>query len=598
MPSRTYTFADPTQYIYSDLIEIVDDKFKLSLQQGDIDYTEDFADDTGFTYDNTKAEFTGGLVRQTDQIPTDATFGATYDNSVNGSFGDGITTGAVFGSAVIVDEQLNIGNGSVVYDADGNADAQQVGCIRCKWTPPYSGAAPSVQNIFTIQKDAASSFNRIWLYHTATLLFWQIANSSGATIVSQAETFSPVAGTTYEFELNYDLTTGATRLFSNGVQLGSTNTNTGARDSNIGYLRIGSDSSIFKLEDLIIFDSVQHTANYTPGYTVPEYRYTTTSVITPEMQHAGDGTIKLANTFSTTEAGSPKYTIQVGRSGNYLYWNGAAWSISDGSYAQANDATTFNANLSSLDVDGEIYGQFKIIFTGSNTISSVSNLVINMNVDIGYSTTNPTVAFVQTIDMESLSSFLEVTTKSGSDEIKYILSKDGAQYYYNGSAWVTSDGTYAKSNTATEIEANKATFTDTGVEVAITMLLHSADGTTTPQVTSVALTYDFWGGDITEPNKCIVYGTVYKADGTADSGVTIKCVLNSNSIVYNNELILENIPAIEAEADSNGYWEIELIETANMGNNEKWIFTFLSDAGRKIYKKSVPNQATASFVSL
>ena len=42
----------------------------------------------------------------------------------------------------------------------------------------------------------------------------------GVAVVSQAEAFSPIADTEYEIEINWDITTGATMVFVDGVQLG------------------------------------------------------------------------------------------------------------------------------------------------------------------------------------------------------------------------------------------------------------------------------------------------------------------------------------------------------------------------------------------
>jgi hypothetical protein len=77
----------------------------------------------------------------------------------------------------------------------------------------------------------------------------------------------------YEFELNWDITAGASRLFVNGKQFGATITATGVRNSSIGLLRVGGGydstsplASNFGIEKLIIFNTVQNTADYTPGY--------------------------------------------------------------------------------------------------------------------------------------------------------------------------------------------------------------------------------------------------------------------------------------------------------------------------------------------
>lgn len=63
MPSLSFPFTNPANYTYdSNKIDISGGKAKLALQQDDIDFTEDFVDDTDFTYDSNKSEFSGGQV--------------------------------------------------------------------------------------------------------------------------------------------------------------------------------------------------------------------------------------------------------------------------------------------------------------------------------------------------------------------------------------------------------------------------------------------------------------------------------------------------------------------------------------------------------
>ena len=595
-----YPFNTPANYTYdSDKIEITGGKAKLKLQHAELPFTEDFADDTGFIYNSDLAEFIGGQVQQKSII--EAICGANFNTDINlEDWSGGVVTGTAYNGAGITSGKLDLSgsvNKYIDFDALNNADMQQTGCIRFKWTPKYSGAG-SFQYLFTIVQAAGNANNRIRMYHQSTLLFYVISDSVGGSIVSVAETFSPVADTEYEIELNFDITTGATRLFVDGVQLGSTQTGTGTRSSNIGLLRLGKDlngngNADFLIDDLIIFDSVQHTSNYTKGYSVPDYKYSETNIILPEMEHVGDGSILDFISFATTESGSPRYLLQIGRSGDYLYWDGAAWSVSDESYNQANDETTFDTNCTSLDVDGEKYGQFMLIFPDSNIQSSVSELTATLNVNNGYPTDNPIIEPGSSQLLDALDNFVVVKTITGSDLIKYVLKKGSSYYYHDGSSWVVSDGTYAQSNTEAEIVTNKATFTTSGINFKWVAFLHSDDGSTYPEIDTITVDYSFFE----QPESirtCVVWGYNYNPDGTP-STETFEIRLNTDGIKYKSESVVR-YESLTVTPDSNGYWEQDLIETVNMPDTVYYRFIF-SDRIAEI-EKDVPDQDSSNIWDL
>src|SRR5690606_17237049 len=106
--------------------------------------------------------------------------------------------------------------------------------------------------------------------------------------------WNPTAGTTYEIELVLDTQNGVCRLFIDGVlhgTLGSTFT----RSNTATRLYVGSNAVYTpcdaSFEDLIFFSNVQHTANYSPGYTVPEKIYLGSTVALPPFTYTGLGTI-------------------------------------------------------------------------------------------------------------------------------------------------------------------------------------------------------------------------------------------------------------------------------------------------------------------
>ena len=148
--------------------------------------------------------------------------------------------------------------------------AQQTGTIHFKLTPTYSGAPAATQYLFGISKQASDTSGAILLFHSASNGFMNlvVADSAGSTALNVVlGTWSAVASQEYDFELDYDFTNGATRLFIDGVQFGSIQTTVVTRGP-IGLIRVGehvtnqSVTSEFLLRDFVVFSDVLHTTDY------------------------------------------------------------------------------------------------------------------------------------------------------------------------------------------------------------------------------------------------------------------------------------------------------------------------------------------------
>jgi hypothetical protein len=604
--TKQYAFVDPNNYTFdSDLIEFTESqkpRLKLSNNPGQ-DFVEDFADDTGHVYDSNAAEFVGGKYQQKDKQLENSQSWATYDNTIDLTFGPGTLTGNATNGASISGNRLDLAHSDVRYVdyvATNNIIAVQTGAIRFKYTPNYSGSPTGDRTM--LYYSGTGNNNLLFIRHKGSgQLQVIIYNSSGVSIITvDLGAWSPTASTTYEMELNYDITVGATRLFVDGIQFGSTQINTGTRNSAITDLRVGSnvagtDSSNFYIEDLIFFDTVQHTTNYTPGYTLEEYKYIEGYDTLPEMEYTGAGTLISFDSLTYTLTGSAKIALQIGRSGVWSYWNGATWATGDGTKDYMCSFSDFAANVGTLDIEGEIYGQFKIYFPDSNSQGDIDILTASLTAQI-YSTANPTIEFEETITHEGLESFIETSTKTGSDEIKYILKKGSTNYYYNtvNEEWTESDGTYSQANTAVEIETNKATFTTIGVIMTMIAFLHSDDGTTTPLLTQVDVNYDFYSFDDTDTTKCLVYGWVKDENENPVENATVTAVPSVLKAIYGN-----NVNAQEQKSDttdSNGYWEIELLESVT--NGVYYTFYFYYDNHTEAFEKLVPNETSKKFGEL
>jgi hypothetical protein len=105
-----------------------------------------------------------------------------------------------------------------------------------------------------------------------------------------------------------------------------------------------------------------------------------------------------------------------------------------------------------------------------------------------YSLTDPTIKNTTAVTASAYLGFTAGTTVTGSDLIKYQMEVGGQAKYYNGSAWVNSDGSYAQSNTADDMNTHVVSLAAGATRVIA--VLHSADGTTTPALTYAELIYE------------------------------------------------------------------------------------------------------------
>jgi hypothetical protein len=173
-------------------------------------------------------------------------FYAAYYNSINGTSGLGVLTGTAAGGAAIVDYALDLNHSDaryVDYDANLNADAQQIGTVKFVVIPNYTGTPAADHYLFSICQADADITNLLSLHHSSAdgKLYLTAYDQADAPIsLAGFDVWSPTSGTQYEFILHYDFTAGATALYIDGAQLGITNTATGVRGAAIGLLRVGS----------------------------------------------------------------------------------------------------------------------------------------------------------------------------------------------------------------------------------------------------------------------------------------------------------------------------------------------------------------------
>lgn len=360
-----------------------------------------------YTYDDTKIEVDSGIAKLKNLTPSNESFYANFNSDINVSRGLGVLTGTAVGGASVAVGKLDLtgGSKSVNYDADLNADSQQVGTIRFKYTPDYAGYPANPSPLFVITKALGDADNTLMVRLSASgKIQILIQDFTGSIILDYqyVTLWNSVQGTEYEFELNYDLNTGATRLFIDGVQWGATQTATGIRDSNISFLNVGANYNNIQfidgyIDDFQIFSTIQHTANYTP-ISIPENLYSSDS---PTIYKTlGDGIANIAEfiNFSETLGGGNEGLVRYQLSVDgvtWFYWDGNMWATANGS-SDYNTASECNDNISELDVtEDKIYLKTFLISDGSQKVEIDNNqigYVIN-TAPIVYAGTDKTSAY-------------------------------------------------------------------------------------------------------------------------------------------------------------------------------------------------------------
>ncbi len=312
-----------------------------------------FSDSSQFTFDSALVEFVGSVAQLKNIKPATCSFFASFQQSLNADYGDGVLAGTSMHGAAIASGKLGLaggGNKYVTFDGVDNASAAtQKGAVRFKYTPKYSGA-PSVGTdsyAFFCITHAPVGKNDVQVTHINSngYIYVGISDQDGVFLYhnppASAGAWLPNANQTYEFEINYDLDNNIARLFIDGVQYGTgcALTSGGVRDASaIANIFVGTNNAQnynadSDISDLAIFTEMQHTANYTPG--PAPYKYSkanpsirwNSSVYTSEID-------SLLQTISASGSDQVKGVLIV--DGVRKWWDGSAVATADGTYAQSN----------------------------------------------------------------------------------------------------------------------------------------------------------------------------------------------------------------------------------------------------------------------
>jgi hypothetical protein len=147
------------------------------------------------------------------------------------------------------------------------------------------------------------------------------------------------------------------------------------------------------------------------------------------------------------------------------------------------------------------------------------------------------------------------------DEVRFVLKVNTVYKWHNGGGWVTSDKSFAQSNTLAQVSANVATLDLTpSANLRVVALLHSDDGETTPTVTSIEFEFDFFQVAPTQPTKVVVFGNVFDAAGMPLEGETVEVDHDG----FRHGSFQVDGAKLSALTDEDGKWELQVFETATL----------------------------------
>lgn len=613
--STTINYDNAANFIYdSSKIEFVGGiaKLKTTNNSGQL-FTQDFANPVGFTYDINKSEFVGGVVRQKNKRPSGtATMYCSYTNNQNGVWGDGNLAGVLENGATVSGGQLDLTGGGAkraVYDATVKLTGDpQRGTIRVHYRPNYTGNPAANQTIFHILKTAVDFSNQIEIYHdTASAIRMNLRNSANGVVIAGIAfgTLIMTSGTLYVIEFNYDFTGAVQRLFVNGSLQGSPSNYSFVRDSNQAHLQLGNDSgnTNFKVDDFIIFNTVIHTAAHTGElpYVYYETDYIADIITLPQFTYSFPENIVTFSSIAITSNSYERWTIDGG-SGEY-YFDGFNWVVSNGSFAQASTAAQLIANISSFTVSNTLV--FKIYTTDSNNMASVDFLQVTYT-GRKYDVTDPFITTNAGTYIDALSFFDSVLSIPALTGIQFILNIDNVDKYYDGGAWVNSNGSYAQSNTVAQIQAQYITFStlvSLGTLFKVKVLLRSTTGLSTPEITSHSFTYDFFGVPPVEINECIVYSFIEDILQDVPDFTTLAAKLfveNTSTINQGGKIFVPFKFSVNYNVV--GYAEISVVNTVESQKKLTFSIEYIgSDGATKTVKfpsKVIPDQISINLATL
>jgi len=176
----------------------------------------------------------------------------------------------------------------------------------------------------------------------------------------------------------------------------------------------------------------------------------------------------------------------------------------------------------------------------------------------------------------------EVIDTQGGDR-HYIVIRDNDKFYWNGTNWAISDGTWAQSNDPlTMINNLHALDLTAGFNCTFRILLKSVNGNETDTIKTIEINYNFYGGDAISSQLCTVYGYLYDPTDKPISNAKITVELLKEGF-NENKLIADQVQ-LKLYTNQYGYFELGLIPNSDISPRSRYKFTFRKG---RFYKEDI-----------
>lgn len=453
-------------------------------------------------------EVTGGVAQLVSTpFPSDGVLFAPFTLGKDAAWGDGSLTGTLFGGATVVAGKLvaeGILNRGVYYEDPSIGAIANVGALRFLFTPNYNGSPAANQNVISLTPPTGA-FNKLMLFHSSSGTLRITANDSvNASIHSAAiigAVWVPVSGTEYEFEINFNATTGVIEIYIDGVLQGATPANSYTRGTTATRIHAGADASTYQLsngkyDNVLLFDAVQHTAGYTPGSFPVESNYVKTNpTITTDDGLVFDRTLDIL-TMLATEPGSDSVTFILSSDDGvtFKYWNGSTWVGSDNSLAQSNDIATALANLPALASSGTFKLRLVLHSDDGSTTPTVDIVAVANNnlypTDDNLYLTTLNGGQITPSNFLSWVRILFTTVIPTNTDIKVLLSIDNRLTWcaWDGLNWsAVADPTLRANATDLVTTTNNFPALDADTPFDIRIFLFTSDVLVTPEIADIRI---------------------------------------------------------------------------------------------------------------
>ena len=532
-----------------------------------LSFTQAFAVDTGFTYNNTKAEFVGGVLRKKDQTAANsrmAGFMTTKDLAWNKT---ATTTGTLNGAPTFGSGKMVCTGSQGVYYTKNTAASET---YKTLYTPNYTTSPPTNVNILS-NWNGTNNNDRFGLIHSSSgntprINLYNSAAGAIYSTVAIGAAWTPTAGVEYEIEAVLDSAAGTVRVFIDGVLHGTLSPAPWTRGTSSSRYYVGASPVVYNqaegsFDNPIWFNAANHTVGYTPGYTIAPTIYAESKADLPPFSHLGPGGLSLLTNFAVTEVGSPQYLVEG------KYFNGS-WVVSDGTYAQSNSKATIIANLATLSVTALTDLDVSVVFAANNTLASVDDLTVTYSGNRYAASGTATTTEMSADEMLTFAITTENTPTNTT--VSYGVKKDNVLMWWNGAAWVTSNGTAAQLNSAADINTNAAALLS-GPNSTLKgfVLMETTDNTVTPSLVEVLVSFAF-GGVPTTLETCVIWGYVKDISGVGIGGATVTMSLVRESAEYKeggDTVLGPSVSVLTQTTDDPGYFEVVLVRSSEYERN-------------------------------